>query len=276
MNDYLFGDADLPESKTIIVTFRDRGSRTLCCSGMTYTNGFNGLETAADSNGNIHLMLDWAGSSNEGQATINNQTIVASLTYNETSASLYRESCVDTTDGSVGSVSTSYMLGSRGADPSEPDRYFLGDIAEIAFFNRSLLPAELDAVTQYMELEWNITNSNPKCTPQYNCSLPSPFVEQLANLTSYIENLSLNQTTEQTYIFSHASIYIANLNAYSTRCNMIMNGTLAPLPNLGSDLAALESYLSSASELWNGMLFVLSQYQVSSDPLESLLYQLWL
>jgi hypothetical protein len=222
------------------------------------------------------LMLDWAGSSDEGFEVINNKTIVASLVYNESSSTMYLESCVDFTTGMESGPSNGYMLGSRGADPTEPDRYFFGDLVEVAIFNRSLLDSERMEVTRYMELEWNITDSDPNCTPQYNCSLMSPYSDQLANLTHFVQVAGANESTSQTYVVAHAGVFIGTLDAYVSRCNMLVNGTLPPLPTPASDEAALASYLSSAQQLWIGFAFVMSQYEASSDPLEQALFQLWL
>eukprot|EP00042_Codosiga_hollandica_P038236 m.309148 g.309148 ORF g.309148 m.309148 type:complete len:926 (+) comp55339_c0_seq1:5-2782(+) len=275
INDYLEGILLLPENKTIIAAFRDTGSTTLCCSGMFFTSSCNGLETAMDEAGNVHLMLDWAGSSDEGLAVINNLTIVASLTYSNINATMYLESCIDDFDGAVSSPSLTYMVGSRGADPAHADRYFKGDIAEIAVFNRTLSDSERMSVVNYMTAEWSINNPNPKCVPQYNCSIPPSIAPQLEQADNFLQLLAGNETTQETYVQAHASLFVANMAAYVTRCEMLTNGTLSPLPSPTSDAAALQSYLTTAQQLWQGLVSVLGNYQTSADPLAQLLSQLW-
>ncbi len=151
INDFLQGILSLPEEKTILAAFKDTGSSTNCCSGMFFTNGDNGLETVNVS-GQVHLMIDWAGSSDYGVSIVTNQITVASVTYNETTATLYHFSCVDSQVGqSVGATSASYMVGSRGDDQVHTGRFFKGEISEIIVYNRSLTNAERESVEQYLE-----------------------------------------------------------------------------------------------------------------------------
>ena len=122
-NDFLFGPLELQTDKTILAAFRDTGTTTECCSGvgvhfgdvirlmhcpqMFWTDSDNGLETVLvelDGANNTHLMIDWAGSGNygatstfhsihklrSGQSIITNQTVVASLMFNASSATLVR------------------------------------------------------------------------------------------------------------------------------------------------------------------------------------------
>jgi len=147
-DDFLQGSLYLPVDKTILAAFRDTGSSTPCCSGMFYTDGDNGLETA-NLTGQTYLIADWAGSTQFGQTVITNQSVVAAVIYNETETTLYHFSCVDNVlQQSYGAESLSYMVGSRG---NQLDRYFKGLISEIIVYNRSLTESEQMTVELYLE-----------------------------------------------------------------------------------------------------------------------------
>ena len=172
-----------------------------------------------------------------GSAIINNQTTVASLTYNASSVSLFHFACLDSQlMQGVSAASASYMVGSRGNDLVHPGRFFKGDVSEIIVYNRSLTEAERMAVELYLETQWQAPDTNPNCTVQYDCNITAPYAQQSINLTLFTQTLIENDTLSNTYAYHHAALYPMYLAAFETRCALLSNGTLKPLPSSASTL----------------------------------------
>ncbi len=91
-------------------------------------------------------------------------------------------------------------------------------------------------------LQWQITDPNPTCKITYACNVSEPYVSQLDNVTAFITALSQADNSvilTNTYAYVHAQLYPRYVEAFETRCNMINNGTLTPLPTQTSNQVSL-------------------------------------
>ena len=95
-------------------------------------------------------------------------------------------------------------------------------------------------------------------------------------MTTFLENMSQNTTLASTYAYVHAGLYPQYVSAFETRCHMLNNQTLAPLPSQASNQAALASYFNTLDNLWVGMTSLMSIYQASTDPLAQHIYAVWM
>ncbi len=109
----------------------------------------------------------------------------------------------------------------------------------------------------------------------YNCTLDGSTQAILSNITSFQQGLLAN-SLQETYVYLHSLMVSDYASAFVTRCNMLNNGTLSPLTGSGSETAADQSYLSTVQQWFQGLGVVLQlNYATSSDPVASLIWQLW-
>jgi hypothetical protein len=169
----------IPAQKTIFAVFRDVGSTSDCCSGIVHINGANngmgtvrvagagaGTVAASDdddsvSTPRIALMIDWAGSCDQGAQNVFNQTLVASVTYSGSASMSHAGGCVQSQQqGATGLAGQGVQIGTRG---NELARFFDGFLSEVLVYPRALNASELASVEAYLTAKWPVT---PKRCPE--------------------------------------------------------------------------------------------------------------
>lgn len=165
----------LPATSTMFVVFRDDGSTGgatgyVCCSGVVYSKGGdNGISTtrplgdiyserhdssetdpAVDAP-SVVVMLDYAGSSTQGQTNVFGRVVAVSASYGPTSV-ISINGCYETgTSNSVGASGVGLQIGTRN---NELGRFFLGIIGEVIVFPRLLNTSELNDMQLYLQAQW--------------------------------------------------------------------------------------------------------------------------
>lgn len=155
-------------TQTIVAVFRDRGSATLCCSGVYFSKpGFTGISThsghpppvdndddsAVPDPAPVTLSLDYPGSQSSGHYDIRNKTVVVVLVYNTTGSYMWVDGCPDDIQPPVVQHSETYMVGTRN---NELGRFFYGDLGELLVYPTSLSILDQATVTNYLRAKWKL------------------------------------------------------------------------------------------------------------------------
>jgi len=172
------------------------------------------------------------------------------------------------------------MIGSRGADPTQPDRYFNGSLSEIIVYPFALNDTVRESVEEYLATKWPRAGSPLQCNapgPPPNCTLPSVLNISTARLDTFI---SLMRTTggfsDGLYELAHALTARASVTAWGVRCAGLNNSTIVPLPSKVSEVAADALYVNTAINIFNGLATVLNGYSSSTDERKLKIYNIWI
>jgi len=108
-----------------------------------------------------------------------------------------------------------------------------------------------------------------------NCSLSPGIINRVSNWTIFIERMTMKGFAYR-YETTHANLFLQSVDTMVTRCNMLNNGTITPLPSPQSQQAADQSYASTVNNLDTGLINVLMSYAESSDATKKFIYSLWI
>lgn len=277
---FLSNDAmALPAGSTIIAAFRDVGTSTTCCSGVFMSKGgCNGLSTKVIPNPdgsatNITVVsIDWSGSPDSGFTDVHMRPTVATVLYNASASVSYVNGCTESLEGPAAAAGTGYFVGSRN---NELARYFGGSLAELLVYPTALSDADRHQAEQYLFAKWNLPTTNCSGYPQLNCTLSPALTAVQANLTSFLAGMRGAAYPDARYESAHAILFLQSLEAWSTRCAMLVNGTLPLLPTLVSQRAADALYVQTSQNLGSGLMTVLSSYAGSNDPDKQRIYNIF-
>lgn len=155
------GGASGPGS-THFAVFRDRGTKTSCCSGVLFWERADiGISTDSTGNGVIAL-ADGPGLAVPNALGVANRTVLADATYTTTGAVNFSVA----TCASIGTypappaTATGVMIGTRN---NELGRYFKGDVGEIIVYPRTLTAIEHASVRAYIAGQWPETTAVAQC-----------------------------------------------------------------------------------------------------------------
>jgi hypothetical protein len=177
------------------------------------------------------------------------------------------------TAGPEGAASSTLMVGSRGADPQYPDRFFRGDVFEIAVFNRALTTAEHGRVVAYMRDRW-APDPAPDCRVPLPCALPPSTARGVAACRCLVGKLAA-AGLGASIPSGRAALAAQYADAHATRCAMQSNGTLPLLPTTASTLAGLQSYVHTIDQMVAGLQALAGWYRSSSDAWKATTAAAW-
>ena len=283
---WMTGNASLPAgATTIIAVMYDRGESSDCCSGIFWSSpGCAGLSTKreSDTSSGVNttvLVIDWVGSGDTGLDDISNRQIIASVVYNTSGSYSFADGCVESSSSNALAGDT-FMIGSRGADPTLPDRYFNGSLSEIIVFPFALNDTIRETVEEYFAMKWPRSGSPLRCNapgPPPNCTLPSVLNISTTRLDTFISQMrTTGGFSDALYELAHALAARASVTAWGVRCAGLGNGTILPLPSKVSEVAADALYVNTAINIFNGLSIVLNGYADSTDERKLQIYNIWM
>jgi hypothetical protein len=274
---FLQGALNLGAASTIVAVLHDLGSDNPCCTGVFFSlGGCNGLSTRAnplnDDADAVTTMIDWSGSADAGQHDIANRQVIVTILYNSTGSYSFADGCVDSVEGPAGAAGNGFMVGSRNA---ELGRYFNGTLGELMVFNRSLSDAERESVEAYLLQKWPPSSGRLKCLKPLNCTLSPPLVAAQAKLVAFAAAMRGAGFSDERYELAHAQLALDAVAAWQVRCAGLTDGSISPLANMASELAADAMYRSTPQNLHDGLASVIAGYSRSADPVKRQIYTLW-
>ena len=191
---FLEGATTTGDTVTIVAAFRDQGSSTFCCSGLYFAKpSFTGLSTHnvtatnSDDDDNpwtaMHVspVIDWPGSGETNTYNIFNRTVVVTLIYNTSNASLYVDGCLADVQPAQPATTTSFQVGTRN---NEHQRYFNGQLHELMVYNSSLSDTDRLAAEGYLQEKWVDSSTPARCHTLPN---PGSRINQQYAITRFVQ-----------------------------------------------------------------------------------------
>jgi hypothetical protein len=215
--------------------------------------------------------LAFPGSGDFGFADLTGIQVVGTVVYNSSGVFGFASSCLQTQDSVRGATGKTFMVGSRN---NEMGRYFNGSLSELLVFPRALNATEQALVQAYLLAKWPV----PKplsCSPVRNCSVPAATVSMLNKTQRFAASMRKSGFADAVYELAHALLVLDSAQAWSDRCQGLVNGTISPLPYEPSELAADSAYRQATQTLFTGLQTTILSYLNSPDPRKQLIYSLW-